>query len=164
MHNYLVRQQIWVLLSLWLSAGAYWKVTAQEANNSGVQPAFKAGFAERDITPKIGMEEPGGYGKSFHAKFHDACRVRAAVFDDGHMRVALVGVDALIVPSHLVEAARRGIEQACGIAPGAVLIAASHSHSSGPTGMIQPGEVRRRSRVGQAAGLPAILLRRCCLS
>jgi hypothetical protein len=103
-------------------------------------PAFKAGFAERDISPDIGMEEPGGYGKVFHKTFHDACKVRAAVFDDGGARVALVGLDALIVPRHLVLSARRAIQARCGIEPGAILMGASHSHSSGPLGMVQPGE------------------------
>jgi hypothetical protein len=102
--------------------------------------AFKAGFAERDITPDIGMEMPGGYGKVFHRKLHDPCKVRVAVFDDGARRVALVGVDALAVRRPLVEACRKEIQARCGIPPEAVLIGASHSHSSGPTCMVLPGE------------------------
>ena len=55
-------------------------------------------------------------------------------------RVALVGTDSLIIPRHLVLAARRLIQERCGIAPNAVMIGASHSHSSGPIGFVQPGE------------------------
>jgi hypothetical protein len=103
-------------------------------------PLLKVGFAERNITPEIGMEQPGGYGKAFHRKIHDPCKVRAVVFDDGKSRVALVGIDALIIRRPTVLAARKAIHQQCGIAPEAILIGASHSHSSGPTGMILPGE------------------------
>jgi|LSQX01.1.fsa_nt_gb hypothetical protein len=98
-----------------------------------------AGFAEADITPEIGMEQPGGYGKSYHKSFHDPCKVRVSVFDDGKNTTAVVGVDLIMVPRSLVLKVRRQVENRCGIPADAILIAASHSHSSGPVG-VQPGE------------------------
>ena len=86
------------------------------------------------------MEVPGGYGKAFAKRIHDPCKVRVAVFDDGARPVALVGLDALVVPRPLVLAARTQIAQRCAIKPDAVMIGASHSHSSGPVGMVLPGE------------------------
>ena len=110
---------------------------------------LQVGYAETDITPDIGMEQPGGYGKAYHQKFHDACKVRAAVFDDGNKRVALVGTDTLMIPRHVVLAAREEIRRKSGIAEDAILIGASHSHSSGPVGMVQPGEYDHASKFVQ---------------
>ena len=101
---------------------------------------MKAGFAERDITPELGMEKPGGYGKAYLNRVHDPCKVRAAVFDGGDCRVALLGIDGLMIPAQVVHDARREIEATCGIAAGCVMAGASHSHSAGPLGMVQPGE------------------------
>jgi hypothetical protein len=107
---------------------------------------LKAGFAERDITPDLGMERPSGYSKQYHREFHDPCKVRVAVFDDGHRSVALVSVDALLVRRVLVQAARTRIAQQTGLSPEAILIHATHSHSSGPTGNIYPNEYDHASQ------------------
>ena len=110
---------------------------------------LRVGYAETDITPDIGMEQPGGYGKAFHQHFHDACKVRASVFDDGRKRVALVGTDTLMIPRDLVLKVREEIERKSGIDGDAIMIGASHSHSSGPVGMVQPGEYDHASKFVQ---------------
>jgi len=104
---------------------------------------LKAGFEERDITPDVGMQMPGNYFPEFVKGFHERCKVRAAVFDDGSMSVALVGVDTVVVPENVVAAARKQIQSRCGISPDAVMIGAAHNHSSGPIGMVQPGQFEK---------------------
>lgn len=113
-------------------------VIAGSVSCEGAQ--LKAGFAERDITPPLGSEQPGGYGKAYQNTVHDPCKVRAAVFDDGTNRVALVGIDTLAVRGPFVQGIREEITQKTGIPAEAILIGASHSHSSGPLSMILPGE------------------------
>lgn len=110
------------------------------ANETRQPSAIKAGFDEADITPSPGMETPGGYVKAFAQVVHDPCKVRAAVFDDGRNQVAIVGIDALVAPQCVVDAARASIRRRCGIEPGSVMIAASHSHTGGPVGMVLPGQ------------------------
>ncbi|QDT96053.1 hypothetical protein [Gimesia aquarii] len=103
-------------------------------------PQIKVGFAERDITPEIGMEQPGGYGKSFHRSFHDPCKVRATVFDNGKHVVAVVSLDALFIRRVTVNEIRKRVQAKCKIPADSILLHATHSHSSGPMGMILPGE------------------------
>jgi hypothetical protein len=112
-------------------------------------PIFKAGFAERDITPEIGSEAPGGYGKAYHRSIHDPCKVRAVVFDDGTNRVALVGLDALGVQRETVVNVRKAIAKKTAIPETAILLGASHSHSSGPLSGVMPGEYDHASKLVQ---------------
>ncbi|MEM9018128.1 MAG: hypothetical protein AAGC68_14025, partial [Verrucomicrobiota bacterium] len=70
---------------------------------------LKTGFGEVDISPDIGMERPGGYAKSYHQRFHDPCKARAVVFDDGEKPVALVGLDALIIMREHTAAVRKRV-------------------------------------------------------
>jgi hypothetical protein len=58
-----------------------------------------------------------------------------------------VGLDALVVPERVVAAARREIQERCGIAGDHVLIAASHTHSGGPLFGVFPDEVADAPRL-----------------
>jgi hypothetical protein len=100
---------------------------------------MKVGFASADVTPSIGMEQPGGFSKAYHQSIHDPCCAKAVVVEDGGVRVALVGLDTLSVRKSIVDKARRMIEEAIGIPGGHVMVGASHSHCSGPIVGAKPG-------------------------
>lgn len=135
----LPRSILTLLCGIWATCFMTVESHGQSNVNQSI-PSVKAGFTERDISPSIGMEQPGGYGKSFHKTYHDSCKVRVAVFDDGKSCMALVGIDSLVVPRQVVLEARRQVQLRCGIPETSVLLNASHSHSSGPVGMVLPGE------------------------
>ncbi|WP_092177216.1 hypothetical protein [Cyclobacterium xiamenense] len=107
---------------------------------SKIADLVKAAFAEGDISPTLGMEQPGNYGKQYHRSFHDPCKVRIAAFQSGTEQVLIVSLDALAVYRPWVDEVKRTIQEKGGIAVEKILMTASHSHSSGPTAMVQPGQ------------------------
>jgi len=119
-----MRLQVWpvVLLALVFCATA--------AAEDG---AFRAGFARVDITPEAGAQIPGGFSKKLAEGVHDPLYAEAAVFTNGEVELAIVGVDALFAPDDIVAEARDLAEQACGMPGAHILIGASHTHSGGPT-------------------------------
>ena len=95
-----------------VSCAAWAAACAAAATGPG---EFKAGFAERDISPDIGRERPGGCGKAFHRRFRAPCKVRVEGFGNGITNVALVGVDALALSRAGILAARSEIRRVAGI-------------------------------------------------
>lgn len=106
---------------------------------------MQVGFYQTDITPPVGTERAGSYSKLVLEAMHDRLYARAAVFDDGRNRAALVGLDICALPSSaFVQRVRAEIERRCCIPGGAILIAASHTHN-GPCTLGQAGESYARA-------------------
>lgn len=122
--------------------------TTTKTTNPSETPV-KAAFADGDISPEIGMESPGNYGKGYHKTFHDPCKVRASAFQSGTNKALVIGFDALAVYQPWVDEIKEGITKKYDISKGEIMIAASHSHSSGPTAMVMPGQYDHASPIVQ---------------
>ncbi len=96
------------------------------------QDALKAGFGRADITPEIGAQIPGGFGKNPAQGVRDRLWAVACVVQDGKHPVALVGIDALFSSKEATAKARARIAEATPITASAVLVSASHTHTGGP--------------------------------
>ena len=98
---------------------------------------MKAGFFETDITPPIGTERAGSYCKLYLENIHDPLKVRAAVFDNGEQKTALVGVDGCFIGFDTIKEVQDEVFKRCGITPESIIIGTSHTHSGAAlTGMV----------------------------
>ncbi len=102
-----------------------------------------AGAAEIDITPRAGIDLTGYVARlGPSVGVHDRLYARALVMDDGTARAALVVCDLVGLDSAYAARARREIGAAIGAAPGAVMVACTHTHSGPATIFLhQCGEV-----------------------
>jgi neutral ceramidase len=90
------------------------------------------GFAEADITPKLGSRSPGGMQARRLNEVHDPLKAVAVVIQNDKAAVALVGIDALFIGEEATARARQAITAATKIPGTHVLIGASHTHGGGP--------------------------------
>lgn len=96
---------------------------------------FKAGVAEVNITPPVGISLCGfGARKGPSEAVHDDLFARALVLDDGQMRLAMVTADVISFAPDLVDRIRDLVAKGTGIPGAQVMLNGSHSHS-GPTVM-----------------------------
>jgi len=94
---------------------------------------MKAGFSSVRITPALGKDIPGLFERRFAHGVHDDLFARAVVVDDGEQVVALVQTDTIALSEDVVAEARARARRLCGIAGRNCFIAATHTHSGGPT-------------------------------
>lgn len=93
---------------------------------------IQVGLGVSDITPKTGMEIPGGFQKHYSKGALEPLLAAACVLHDGERTVALVGIDTVAILKSTVANARSLIAKSTKIPGGHVLIGASHTHSGGP--------------------------------
>jgi hypothetical protein len=106
-------------------------------------PPLLAGAARRRVTPPLWVPYLTSSGNGTHAPFqgvHDELFARALVLDDGHDAIALLAVDSigydntLLGPGRDFTAELRGrVAAGTKLKPGALMLCATHSHSTPET-------------------------------
>jgi len=91
---------------------------------------FRAGAAKGNITPELGGDIIGGFGRLPATHVHDDLWVRCLVLDDGTTRVAFAVCDLLGVSRYVTDEARRLAQEETGLPAGNILVSAVHTHSA----------------------------------
>ena len=97
-------------------------------SGSACAAELRAGAARVDVTPPASAFPLSAPPEKDFVGIHDPVYARALVLDDGAHRTAIVGLDLAIVPEG--ERVVRAVAQAAGVAPGAVMVFATHSHNN----------------------------------
>lgn len=92
---------------------------------------LRAGAARVCITPPLDTWINGGLGPGRARHVHDDLFVRALVLDDGGTRLAFAVVDTCLLDRPVFDEAKRLVRQHTGLAPEAVLMSCTHTHSAG---------------------------------
>ncbi|MFM7056257.1 MAG: PVC-type heme-binding CxxCH protein [Planctomycetota bacterium] len=113
------------LIHSFLLALTAFSLTVQAADQ------FHAGAAQVDITPVSFPVRVNGMVEERSADMaHDRLMSRALVLQNGSVRLAIVVVDSLMLPRHLLDDAKQQAAQLTGIPVDRILISATHTHSA----------------------------------
>jgi neutral ceramidase len=96
--------------------------------------ALLIGSASADITPPPGVSMPGYFTDRKCDGVLDGIHARALVAEGDGRAIAIVACDCLFIPADFTRRIRRIVSERTGIAPGDILVAATHTH----TGPILP--------------------------
>ena len=102
---------------------------------------LKAGAAMIDITPPAGTHLAGsGAGEHRPAQaVMDPLFAKAIVFETNEQRVCMVILDLTIVTGSYTDQIRTAIGEQTGIAPEAIMVQATQTHSAPSLGYFMPG-------------------------
>jgi hypothetical protein len=95
----------------------------------GAPSPFRAGFAEVDITPPIGIARQGWNSVIYAEKVLDPLFARAAVFEANGSRVAFVQLDIAAVNPLDAAEIRRRVEKDHGLPGDRVMVCSTHNHA-----------------------------------
>lgn len=95
-------------------------------------PEIRAGVARRVITPPGEFFLAGYFHERIARRVRDDLHCRALILESGECRICIVTLDLIFVGREWADAARALIAERTGIAPEAIMISATHTHT-GPS-------------------------------
>src|SRR6185436_567509 len=87
------------------------------------------GFGAVDITPPVGLKMCGALEPRISVGITDPLMAKSFVATDGERRLAVVGVDIVGLPRAIIDRAIAAIAARTNLAPDAVIVSCSHTHS-----------------------------------